>query len=158
MVSQDSTPVSLALLLSTHPLPVTAGLSLSGYQRPLPSASWDRSSTNSHACLVQKPGKCLAFRETPATARVRFSWSQLSKLLSHWLPGVLTLPTFLWLKTEKVTQVTHTSARGHGHLLTTVVCRPHLKFIFCKRPLPTMTIPWHGTLRAKNYGPSCSYY
>lgn len=105
MVSQNSTPGSLVLCLTTKPLLVTAVLSLSGVTGPTPlplAMAAPELMFLQLTCLPCSAGwRMPGLRGNPGNSRVRLSRGQLSGLLSHWLPGVLTLLTFFWLRTEK---------------------------------------------------------
>lgn len=136
-MSEPSAPGSLALHLTTQPLPKTAVLSRSACHRP-------HSSTSSYGSYAPAPGSsCSQFWTLwkPSNSQGEILLQTTEQISLPLKSAAYIAHIFLVKDRETVTWVTHLSARGHGHLLTAVASRPPLKFIFCKRQLPAMTIP-----------------
>ena len=93
MRSQDSTPGSLALLVTMETLPEAAGLSLSGTNSPFPrSPAIEVSASHVPALLrsLAMPGP----QGNPNKSQGEILLGSAEQTSLPWLSGVLTLPIF----------------------------------------------------------------
>lgn len=124
MMSQDSTPGSLVLYLITKPLPVAAGLSLSGCQWPLFFApSYGSSGAHVHPAHTPASLRHLAGAWPPWKPHQQRgetllgTTEQISLPVAFWNAYIAHI--LLVEDRETVTQVAHPSARGNEDPLIT---------------------------------------